>query len=184
MRPSRVLVGAVGVLSLTGGVAAASAPLPLSGRVLHAGDFLGFRPSGPLRVVRQVRAWAAFSARSQATLTTDGFVAGAHQSLAWPARRLDGLSIVVELKSAAGARHEVTLYRSQYPNMTSFTVSGIPGAYGFADSGGENIVFASGPFQYLVGAGWSQGSTAHPTQAQLSAAALRLYRRVRGRNSA
>lgn len=183
----RVLLGAgaaVVVLGVGAATAASPSPLPLSGRVLRAGEFLGFRPMGPLRVVRQARAWAHFSGRSQATLKKDGFVAGLREPLAWQARQLDGLSIVAEFNSAHAAQHEVTLYRSEFPNMSSFPVAGIPGAYGFADSGGENIAFASGPFQYLVGAGWAASSRSHPTRAQLTAAAVSLYRKVHGRNTA
>jgi hypothetical protein len=47
------------------------------------------------------------------------------------------------------------------------------------DSGGEHIVFADGPFLYLVGNAWT-GSTRNPRHAALIEAATKLYQRVHG----
>jgi hypothetical protein len=44
----------------------------------------------------------------------------------------------------------------------------------------ENVFFTDGPFLYLVGAGWPVTETSPPTRAALTAAAKKLYARVRG----
>jgi hypothetical protein len=68
--------------------------------------------------------------------------------------------------------------------VAAFPVGGIPDARGYhlagSGSGGDNVVFADGPFVYLVGVGWSAKAKNTPTRAQLIAAATRLYKRLHG----
>jgi hypothetical protein len=153
---------------------------PLTARVLHAGNFLGLRPANRVAVVRSPEQWALkeppggfFDA---ALLRKDGFVGGIFEHLRWQARNIQGLSMVVQLGSPAAARKYLTMYNGL---ATPFAVSGIPGARGFGDQGGINIVFTHGDYAYLVGAGWQAGSTHRLTKAQLLSAATLLYRRVR-----
>jgi hypothetical protein len=178
----------VGVLAsiVALGVGTASATstasaLPLTARVLHAGDFLGLKPANGVVVVRNAEQWAlkeppggVFDA---ALLRKDGFVGGIFENLHWQARNIDGLSMVVQLGSSAAARKYLTMYTGL---ATPFSVSAIPGAHGFGDQGGINIVFSDGDYAYLVGAGWQPGSAHTVTKAQLHAAATLLYHRVHG----
>ncbi len=159
------------------GSASAQAANALPGRELRATDLPGYAPSG-VETMRTPARWSAFASRPLATISADGFVVGVRESL----RRLggsgEGLSLVAEFGSPTAARHEVSLYRTQYPAMASFPVATIPGAYGFADDGGENIAFSFGRYQYLVGAGWPQGDTRHASKNQLVRAAATLYARA------
>lgn len=86
----------------------------------------------------------------------------------------------MQLGSAASARAELAA-EVRYAKLTqlTFRVSTIPGAVGFGGSGGENIVFADGPFLYLVGNAWS-GSTHNPKHTALIEATTKLYQRVHG----
>jgi hypothetical protein len=64
-----------------------------------------------------------------------------------------------------------------------FRVKAIPGAvgYGFSGSGegGENPLFADGPFLYIVGYGWL-GSAHNSKHSALIDAATKLYARLHG----
>jgi hypothetical protein len=64
-----------------------------------------------------------------------------------------------------------------------FTVTGIPGAVGFEQvappQGGRNIGFSLGPYLYLVGAGWQNGTKNSIPRSALRAAALLVYSSVR-----
>jgi hypothetical protein len=182
------LVAGVGVFASVAaiGVAAASARptgsvLPLTARVLHAGEFLGLSPAGRVVVVRSPEQWAQHvppgGVFDAASLRKDGFAGGIFENLHWQARNFDGLSMVVQMGSPAAARKYLTMYKGF---GTPFSVSGIPGARGFGDTGGTNIVFTDGNYAYLVGAGWQPGSAHTVNKAQLLAAATLLYHRVHG----
>jgi hypothetical protein len=172
------------VVAVAGGVASATptaSRLPLTARVLHAGDFLGLRPQNRLVVVRSADQWALNeppgSSFDAAGLRKNGFVGGIVEHLRWKARDTDGLSVVVQLGSNAAARKYLTTYSGL---AAPFPVVGVPGARGFGDRGGINIVFADGDYAYLVGAGWKPGSTHTVTKAELLAVAKLLYHRVHG----
>jgi hypothetical protein len=175
---------AVGVGSAAPRVSA----LPLTARVLHAGDFLGLRPQNPVIVIRNAARWAGLveppgqggsgALFDAARLKKDGFAGGISEHLHWQARNIDGLSIVVQLGSHAAASKYLTIYNGL---ATPFTVSGIPAARGFGDSGGINVAFADGDYAYLVGAGWQPNATQRVSRTQLMNAAKLLYRRVHGR---
>jgi hypothetical protein len=159
----------------------AGSTLPLTARVLHVGDFLGLRPQNRVVVVRSPEQWALTEPPGgffdAARLRKDGFAGGIFEQLRWRARNIEGLSMVVQLGSPAAARKYLTMYNGLH---TPFPVAGIPGARGFGDQGGINIVFADGDYAYLVGAGWQPGSTHKVTKVQLLAAAKLLYHRVHG----
>jgi len=182
-----LLVAVVAGLLVGTGVALAS-PLPLSQRVLRAGDFLGLKPVGSPHVISNAIQWSnTFAlAATPMTLKQEGFVAGLGEHLHWRANDIDGLSVTAQLDSAAHARaYMKSVYVSDPSFRPRFPVSGIPAAIGFGsiggDQGGINVVFADGDFVYLVGAGWGQSSKHPPTKAQLLAAAALLYHRVHGR---
>lgn len=173
------------IAAVMAGVASATpngSRLPLTARLLHAGEFLGLTPQH-VTIVRSAQRWASIAvppgaAFNAALLTKDGFVVGVSEHLHWQARNIDGLSDVVQLGSPAAARAYLSIYRYYRPR---FPVTAIRGAQGFAPNGGINVVFASGDYAYLVGAGWETGSGQPPTTAQVVAAAKLLSRRVQGR---
>jgi hypothetical protein len=115
-------------------------------------------------------------------LTRLGFVAAASENLNGPSGR-EGLSLVAQFKTPAGARSELanehTMLESISPGYTAFAVTGIPGAFGYAASGpGINLGFASGDYYYLVGEFVSSANAG--SEATLITAAKSLLRRVRG----
>lgn len=179
-------VSVVAGLLVGTGVALAS-PLPLSQRVLHAGDFLGLKPVGSPHVISDATRWSDTfaSPATSTTLKQEGFVAGLGEKLHWQANDIDGLSVTTQLDSASHARaYMKSIYSANPSYRPRFPVSGIAGAIGFGtiggDGGGINVVFADGDFVYLVGAGWGRSSKHPPTKAQLVAAATLLYHRVHG----
>jgi hypothetical protein len=188
----------VGLLGLTwSGVATASPrPLPLSARLLGNGDLVGFHPESKTTSFSTAKAWvaggphasAAQQAADIARLKKEGFVAVLSEFLDRGAEKGSGLSWVMQLGSAAAARAERKRDLAEYEaagggSFTTFSVPMIPGARGYLESGGgsggENILFADGPFLFLVGQGWS-ASEKKPTRAGLIAAANKLYERVHG----
>jgi hypothetical protein len=97
----------------------------------------------------------------------------------------------MQLASAASARAELAAvlrdtkhhFRSIF---TAFSAPVIPGARGYHVGGpgnpsaGDNLLFADGPFLYLVGQGWAYGIKNPPSRSGLIAAATSLYKRVHG----
>jgi hypothetical protein len=157
---------------------------------LRSGELAGFQPQG----VESATDAAAFArieglpsgqAKEVARLKQAGFVAGAIEHLA-SQTGADGLSVVVRFATPAAARAEVATQAKQPPapgvKQTNVALSGIPGAREFdnssAQSNGRNIVFAAGPYYYLVGFGWPNVVTNPPPRSQLVTAAQRLQARV------
>jgi hypothetical protein len=68
-------------------------------------------------------------------------------------------------------------------SFSTFSVSTIPSAQAYHVAGGgqvgENILFANGPFLYLLGEGWSTEIKDPPARSTLIAAVTTLYKRVR-----
>ena len=173
----------------TGAALASSAPIPLSQRALHAGDFLGLNPVGTTAVTRSASQWARTfaSPTTTASLREVGFVGGLPERLHWEGNDVDGLSVTTQLDSPSHARAYMKRIYADDPSQPRFPVTGIPGAIGFGTisggQGGINVVFADGAFVYLVGAGWGPDASRPPTKAQLTAAARLLYNRVHGHPS-
>jgi hypothetical protein len=175
------------------GVAAASPkPLPLSARLLKRGEFPGFTLEAP-KSFKTAKAWVAGNtsltvaqARAQiARLAGEGFKELLAEYLDDAQGPRQGLSFVMQLGSAASARAELAAeVRDAKLTQLTFRVSTIPGAVGFGGSGGENIVFADGPFLYLVGNAWGARSTHNPRHAALIEATTKLYQRVHGHPAA
>ena len=97
-----------------------------------------------------------------------------------------------QLGSPVSARAELATTFGDYKaqnvasggSVSQYAVPGVIGALGYRVAGsghvGENILFADGPFLYLVGEGWAAGDKHPPTRAQLEAGVRRLYERVHG----
>jgi hypothetical protein len=168
-------------------VTTASAPTSgIASRVLTSNELNGFTGSRP-SVNHTVRAWVAQTknpsvpiASETKRLTRLGFIAGATEDLTGPNRR-DGLSLVEQFKTPAGARselaNELKVFKATVPGYQPFAVPGIPGAFGYAAQGpGLNIAFAAGDYYYLVGEFVPAVSAS--SEATLRAAAKRLYQHV------
>ena len=184
------------------GIATASpGPLPLSARLIRAGDLTGFRPDPGLSSFDTPELWVAANpsltpaqrAAELARLHRHGFVRVVSEFLDRKALAQSGVSWVMQLGSATDARAELkanfeyfeVLDKASGGFFSPYSVRAIPRAKGFRVIGhgqvAENVFFADGPFLYLVGAGWPTSDKQPPARAQLVAAATRLYRRVHGR---
>ena len=193
-------------LAAASGVAGALSPLPLSARVIQRGELPGFgpfRPGGDSTLHKSARQWvsgdrsftAAQASAEVARLRREGFKGVLVEQLGSLTRYWAGLSWVMPLGSAASARAELAANVRHFedtnrpPKFTyaAFPVSPIPGARGYHLDGtagggfeGDNVLFADGPFLYLVGNGWTRGMTNTPPRSALIAAATKLYRRGHG----
>jgi hypothetical protein len=154
-------------------------PLTLGERVLGSTAIRGFvRTAPPARI------------HTTARLERLGFVAGVDEQLhgLYP-QRSEALSVVEQFHSATGARAELahqraTLASTRGQHLTRFGVAGIPDAVGWSVADGRtrglNVVFTSGSFYYLVGAGTSGTASGAPTRASLIAAAQSVYLTANG----
>lgn len=169
---------------------ATARPLPLTSRLIRPSDFHGFRPDRPKRFVsaKHYVAGDASLTKPQATtklarLRREGFKAIAIERLESSNPNQAGLSWVMRLKSGRAARAELAAATREAERQSGsrFPVRPIPGARGVGTpagrSGSGNVLFADGPYVYLVGVGWNDAASP-PTRAQLIAAATTLYRRV------
>jgi hypothetical protein len=187
-------IARVGVVSLaiaTGAVALAAADLPLTGRVLLAGELARMTPSGQVGVIVGAAAWVRSSlgpnqAAEIARLRKLGFIAGVRENLyAHSNLARGGLSAVEQFSSAPAARAEVVFESVANGPWLSFPVHAIPGARGFEHLGSRandrRVAFADGFYYYIVGAGWDAPSSNAIPRSTVVAAASRLYQRVHGR---
>jgi hypothetical protein len=171
----------------TAATAAKTSTSSIASHVLRSNELEGFTVRKPA-VANTVRSWLSVTEAppSQIPFETKrlnrlGFVAGAHEDLTGPD---DGVSIAEQFKTPAGARaeldNEVTVFKTQAAGSKTFTVSGIPGAVGLAPTGAPaaNVAFTDGDYYYLVGA-FVPALNAR-SEAKVTAAAKRLYRRVHG----
>lgn len=182
------LVLAVGVAC---GSSAKRKPLAVTARVIRAGEFAGYAPGsrtsfktpegylvGSNLTFAQRKAWTA-------RLSGEGFKQDVTEFLTRSQGPQTGLSGVMQLGSAASARAELAAERRSYKRQFAqrFPVKTIPGAFGYGFSGsgegGENILFADGPFLYIVGYGWL-GNARNSKHSALVEAATKLYARVHG----
>jgi hypothetical protein len=205
-------VGRLAVVTTIGAGAfvatAASQPLPLSARVIHPGELAGFVPGQRTLIKSAAKASRvgggppALVTAWKAALRRDGFKAMLSEDLSSPKEAdWNAISLVEEFRSAAATTDALrTLARlftevlKKEPRTTyrAFPVNGIPGALGFHDtvahpgygSGADNILFANGPFLYLVNDDWVGVGTTSPPRVHLLTAAMKLYRRVRGHPAA
>jgi len=189
-----LMVGVLLMVTWSGVAAASPKPLPLSARLLTRGEFPGFTLEAP-KSFKTAKAWVAGNtsltpaqARAQVgRLTGEGFKELLAEFLDDAQGPRNGLSYVMQLGSAASARAELAAqvrYEKATQAPLTFRVSTIPSAVGFGGSGGENIVFADGPFLYLAGNAWEARTTHNPKHAALIEATTKLYQRVHGHPAA
>jgi hypothetical protein len=185
VRHIRWLVAGAVMLScfLWVGSSVGASSLPLTQRVLKAGQFAGMKPSSPPTLIRSDSAYFPGAQALESRMRKLGFVAAVVEQLITPGNpNRYGLSQVVQLSSAANAKSALKYYYTSNGPWTRFTVTGIPGAVGFEQlgpQGGSNIGFALGPYFYLTGDGWQNGAGNALSHATLQAAALLIYSRVR-----
>jgi hypothetical protein len=189
------IVRAAVVAIVAAGVAAGVAygALPLTARVLHSGELAGImKPSGPVGVTTGASAWVSSpdsgiptsgQKAEVARLRKLGFIAGVDENLVTAGNQnRGGLSAVEQFSSAKSAKAELAYESTANGPWTYFSVHGIPGARGFealsTQGNGRNVAFTSGVYYYVVGAGWSGGSTNAVSRSTLAAVALVLYHRV------
>jgi hypothetical protein len=193
------MVGASLVVAIVAGLAAAlgvaATPLPLSARLIEAADFAGYVPEPSPKAYRSARNWdsldtgltAAQVSADVARLHREGFKQVLVEYLDRAPAKQNGVSWVMQLGSPAAARAELAASlaedKAQNPGtFLAYAVPGIAAARGYRVSGngfiGENVLFADGPFLYLVGEGWTAGQRNAPTRAELVAAVMKLYERV------
>jgi hypothetical protein len=211
MRRRAMLVVTITLSLAVGSVVAfgALSPLPLSARVIQQGEFSGFGPfsaHGPTTQFKSAKQWVsgdrsftpAQASAEIAALRREGFKAVLVEQLKSLNTNWGGVSWVMQLGSAASARVELAANvrhlagTNKPPKATyaAFPASTIPGAHGYRLGGtagnfeGDNVVFADGPFLYLVGDGWVTGVKKAPPRSTLIAAATKLYQRVHGHPAA
>jgi hypothetical protein len=171
----------------------AATPPPPSGniqsRALAEGELAGVAVAGRPVAVNSPESWVVVDELPASRRTSEaqrlrrlGFVAGVREPLVAAAgSQTAGLSIVEQFRSPGSARSQLAAeYRQSTASgghVTVFAVPAIPGARGFelASSGfsGANVVFAKGPYYYLVGE-QAEGSS----RANVTAAAQHLFDRV------
>lgn len=189
-----VVVAAVSLAVWSGVALASPKPLPLRARLLQRGDFPGFTLEAPKSYT--AKGWiasdpslSAAQVKAQvARLKREGFKGLISEYLDDAQGPQNGVCWVMQLGSAASARAELAAtvsYEKSSGNAPHiFRLEAIPGAVDFGgpsgpSSVGENIVFADGPFLYLLGNAWS-GSQHNAKHTTLIQAATKLYHRVHG----
>jgi hypothetical protein len=171
---------------------------PLAQRLVQPGELAGFVPGGPPQIFRTARAWATGSVptrelvRETARLRRLGFVVAIAQFFKRGGRDRQAVSYAVQVGSDRDGRAQLFHFYEDSKaavrapeRFVPFAVPGIPGARGFDRSsrgaiGGHNILFADGPFFYFVGAAHEGSAQRFRIRAEVIAAAVALYGRVRG----
>lgn len=182
-RFARASLAAVALALVLAGAAGAVSPLPLTARVLKAGELPDMRPGAKPVIIRTATAWSNGDASQETRLKRWGFVGGVAEAMLTPGNsNRYGLSLVIQLSSPVNALAALKAEYSSNGPWTHFDVPGIPGAVGFerltAKSGGRNIAFAVGPYTYLIGAGWLAGNANSVSRSVLIVAAKLIYARV------
>ncbi len=176
----------------------AATTLQIKNRVLRGGELKGFTPKPKAKVITGAAAFARLSggtaaqrAAHTARLRQLGFSAGIVQRLVPTRARLaDGLSIVSKLSTDINAAKElegqfadaIAVARATKATLEEVVVTGIPSAKGYTvtlpefGAGGAGVFFVDGRYCYLV-----SSASADVTPRDVQQAALRLYKRVKGR---
>jgi hypothetical protein len=190
-RAAAAVVIAVVLLEGAAGAWAAPKPLPLRARVIERGEFGPLSPAGSPKLYRRATSWVSIPGSGltrpqiKAWLTTlerNGFEQALLQPLGRPER---GVSWVMQLASSAAAKDAfTTTYLVLIPHvgaLRTFSDPAVPGSRGWESSGGgydgRNILFADGPFIYLVGQAWVHGA-APPPRSEILGSVTHLFRRV------
>ncbi len=160
------------------------------------GELHGFNVGEPV-TANNPQAWAAVdqfpAAQSSAIvgrLRRLGLTGAVREDLTWAAANAvgstnplaAGLSIVEQFRTPAAARSELTAELPTLGPGTAIKVTGVPGARGYSSTGGgqdfANVLFASGPDLYLVGAEWQTSLKRKMSLQELVAAAQHEYHRT------
>jgi len=178
---------ALAIAAWEGAFAATPRPSPLASRVIGRGEFKGYTP-GAQDSYNTPRAYVAGldltpSERKAwiARLTREGFKTDLFEYLTDAQGPQTGLSEAMQLGSRASARAEVAaeLRAHEAQGFIEYPVESIPGAVGYRGRGGDNVLFADGPFLYKMGAGWYGRSIRNlKKHLALMDAATKLYIRV------
>jgi hypothetical protein len=160
------------------------------------GELHGFNVAEPI-TASNPQAWVAvnqFPAGQRAAtvgrLRRLGFTGGVREDLTWAAPNpagstgppAAGLSVVEQFRTPAAARSELTAELPTLGPGTAIKVGGVPGARGYSSTGGgqdfANVLFASGPDLYLVGAEWPTSLEGKMSLQDVVAAVQREYQRT------
>jgi hypothetical protein len=179
-------------------VASAATPLPWKARLIERGDFAGFAPETKTTSYTTAKSWVAGDTRPSQTMAAaqvarlhrEGFERVVVEFLDHGAAKQHGVSWAMRLGSNASARAELAATLRDEKQLrgsatfTTFADPQVPGARGYRTLGsgfsGDNVLFADGPYLYLLGQGWGS-SEKEPPRAALFAAVRTLYARVHGR---
>jgi hypothetical protein len=162
----------------------------LTDRVLPASALPGFIKTADPAVLHSALSWATSAERSTdptseaQRLRRLGFISGVDEHLhgRFPLAA-EAVSVVERFHSAVAARAELAYQRhstfateAAHAQMVTWLRGiPIPGAFGWvvksAQLSGINVMFASGPYDYLIGSGAAPGTHGAPTQAQIIDAA-------------
>jgi hypothetical protein len=168
----------------------------LEAKVLMPGELHGFNVAEPTTATNP-QAWAAVdqfpAGQRSATvgrLRRLGFTGGAREDLTWAAPNAAGsttppaagLSVVEQFRTPAAARGELTAELPTLGPGSAIKVRGVPGARGYSSTGGgqefADVLFASGPDLYLVGAEWQTSLKRKMSLQELVAAVQHEYQRT------
>jgi len=160
------------------------------------GELHGFNVAEPTTATNP-QAWAAVdqfpAGQRSATvgrLRRLGFTGGAREDLTWAAPNAAGsttppaagLSVVEQFRTPAAARGELTAELPTLGPGAAIKVRGVPGARGYSSTGGgqdfADVLFASGPDLYLVGAEWQTSLKRKLSLQELVAAVQHEYQRT------
>jgi hypothetical protein len=160
------------------------------------GELNGFNVAEPITATNP-QAWAAvdqFAPGQRSAIVGRlrrlGFTGGAREGLTWAAPNAAGsttplaagLSVVEQFRTPAAARSELTVELPTLGPGNAIKVSGVPGAGGYSSTGSgqefADVLFASGPDLYLVGAEWQASIKRKMSLQELVAAVQHEYQRT------
>ena len=180
---------AIGVQSASIGLPTAEASAvsrDLARYLVRADEEPGFRPTVRRPVVSSAKAWvrgmpAAVAAATIKRYAVEGFVAATGERMKG-ADGAEGIDLVNEFKSHAGAMREMTwLIHWAHPTRR-FAVNGVPSAAGtiqvLASTSAANVYWVQG--RCTLGIGDYLPHSVHPLTSPLIKAAQTLYRRTGG----
>jgi hypothetical protein len=158
----------------------------LQALVLQANELATFVPILCALADPNVEQWANGDRATVAALRSDGFVMGIREPLHSTAQHASATSAAAKFQTVQGAQHDVERQLAaarQAGAVTTFAVSGIPGALGFTRSAhgteGYRVIFTDGSYEYLVGVERRGELPSGSSVTQLTKAAQLVYDRAR-----
>jgi hypothetical protein len=182
---------------------AASSPLPLNARLIVRGDLPRLTLERPTAFT-SAKAWVdtntgltpTQASSQKARLRREGFERALVEYLDRGHVRQTGVSWVMQLGSPSSARAELAAVFRDYKaenvahggSVSAYSVAAVPDARGYHVTGpgtvDDNVLFADGPFLYLVGEAWPSGMYGAAARAGFVAGVTKLYKRVHGHAAA